>query len=102
MAKTEIVPFGRYKGQPVEALAQDKEYCEWLIAQDWFRPKFTAIHTLIINNFGVPDETPEHNALQAVSGRELRQVLRCVRGGRIRCSRGWIPMIYQDQCRRNQ
>ena len=66
MAKNlEIVPFGKYKGQPVEALAQDKEYCEWLVAQDWFRAKFTAIHTLIINNFGEPDESPEHNQLQA-------------------------------------
>lgn len=74
MAKAEIVPFGKYKGQPVEALAQDKEYCEWLIAQDWFRAKFTAIHTLIINNFGEPSETPEHNQLQALfTDREFRR-----------------------------
>lgn len=65
MAKAELIPFGKYKGQPVEALAQDKEYCEWLVAQDWFRAKFTAIHTLIVNNFGEPSETPEHNQLQA-------------------------------------
>jgi hypothetical protein len=63
--KPTLVPFGKYKGQPVEVLAQDKEYCEWLAGQDWFRTRFTAIHTLIINNFAAPHETPEHNALQA-------------------------------------
>jgi hypothetical protein len=65
MANSEMVPFGKYKGQPVEALAADKSYCEWLVAQDWFRSRFAGLHTLIINNFGAPEETPEHNALQA-------------------------------------
>jgi hypothetical protein len=63
--KTAIVPFGKYKGQPVDALAADRAYCEWLAGQEWFRTKFTAIHTLIINHFTEPDATPEHNALQA-------------------------------------
>jgi hypothetical protein len=60
-----LVPFGKYKGQPVEALAQDRAYCEWLAQQEWFRSKFVGIHTLIVNHFGEPSETPEHNALQA-------------------------------------
>jgi hypothetical protein len=47
-------------------LAGDRQYCEWLEQQDWFRGKFPAIHTLIINHFGQPKETPEHNALQAL------------------------------------
>lgn len=63
---TTIVPFGKYKGQPVEVLQQDEPYCEWLASQDWFRTKFTAIHTLIVNNFAAPHETPEHNQLQAL------------------------------------
>ncbi len=62
---TQVVPFGKYKGRPVEALAQDRAYCEWLMAQDWFRARFATIHTLIVNNFGAPSETPEHNLLQA-------------------------------------
>jgi hypothetical protein len=60
-----IVPFGKYKGQPIEALQHDPAYCEWLAGQDWFRARFTAIHTLIVNNFGQPSDTPEHNQLQA-------------------------------------
>ena len=66
MPNAEIVPFGKYKGQPVERLAQDKDYCEWLASQDWFRNRYATIHSLIINNFGQPAETPEHNALQAL------------------------------------
>ena len=65
MANLEMVPFGRYKDKPVEALIQDEQYCEWLITQDWFREKYTGIHTLVVNQFGTPAETPEHNALQA-------------------------------------
>src|SRR4030095_8755877 len=64
--KTDIVPFGKYKGQPVEVLAEDREYCDWLTGQEWFRLKFSGIHTLIINQFGPPTETPDHNALQAL------------------------------------
>jgi hypothetical protein len=64
--KLSVVPFGKYKGQPVEVMAQDQAYCEWLAGQDWFRTRYTAIHTLIINNFTEAHETPEHNALQAL------------------------------------
>jgi hypothetical protein len=66
VSKLEIIPFGKYKGQPVDLLAQDPQYCEWLSQQDWFRTRYPAIHTLIINHFGQPEETPEHNALQAL------------------------------------
>lgn len=31
-----IVPFGKYKGQSVEAMIADGSYCEWLLAQPWF------------------------------------------------------------------
>jgi len=35
MAEGKLVPFGKYKDQPVEVLAQDKGYA----AQRWFRDK---------------------------------------------------------------
>jgi len=28
--QTNIVPFGKYKGQPVEVLQQDIQYLEWI------------------------------------------------------------------------
>lgn len=64
MKQNAVVPFGKYKGQPMEQLAADPEYCEWLSGQSWFIEKYAHIHTLIINNFGDPSETPEHNRLQ--------------------------------------
>ena len=61
----QLVPFGKYKGQPVEAMLSDVGYCSWLSEQPWLKDKFPVVQTLIINNFGEPDETPEHNAFQA-------------------------------------
>jgi hypothetical protein len=60
----EIVPFGKYKGQPIDVLAQDRQYCDWIVQQSWFSQRYPALSTLIINNFGEPSETPEHNRLQ--------------------------------------
>ena len=64
MSDNAVVPFGKYKGQPVEVLASDRDYCDWLLAQAWFVQRYPQVHTLVINNFGEPTETPEHNALQ--------------------------------------
>jgi hypothetical protein len=64
MATQSLVPFGKYKGQPLEVIGQDRGYCEWLLTQAWFVERFPQIHTVVINNFGEPADTPEHNALQ--------------------------------------
>lgn len=60
-----IIPFGKYKGRPLEAMAEDKQYTDWLLAQPWFRERFESYYTIIVNNFGEPAETPDHNAMQA-------------------------------------
>ncbi len=37
------IHFGKYKGSPVvEVVAKDPEYCRWLIARDWLKPKLRA------------------------------------------------------------
>lgn len=59
-----LVPFGKHRGKPVEILMSDPSYVAWLRGQAWVAERFPAIHTLIINNFGAPEDTPEHNALQ--------------------------------------
>ena len=61
----DIVPFGKYKGQPVEVLSADSDYAAWLHGQGWIKDKFPQFYTLIVNNFGEVEDTPEHNALQA-------------------------------------
>ena len=65
MKPSAIVPFGKYKGQPVEVLAQDEEYLEWLKDQDWFRSRYQNIYAIIINQFQAPSDTPESNRIQA-------------------------------------
>lgn len=62
---TEIVPFGKYKGKPIEVMAQDRQYVEWVMAQGWSH-NYPQLRTLIINNFQEPSETPEHNAIQVL------------------------------------
>lgn len=59
-----IINFGKYKGQPVEVLATDKNYVDWLMAQPWFREKYVNVYNVVINNFKEPTNTPEHNRLQ--------------------------------------
>jgi hypothetical protein len=58
------MPIGKYRGQPVEVLANDRSYCEWLTAQSWFRDQHPNLYAIIINNFAQPNETPEHNQMQ--------------------------------------
>lgn len=60
-----IVPFGKYQGQPVERLAEDKTYCDWLTQQSWLPQRHPELYAVIINNFQEPTETPVHNAMQA-------------------------------------
>ena len=59
-----IIPFGKYKGKPVEILATDKQYTEWLTAQSFFREKHVNLYNVVINNFREPVDTPEHNKIQ--------------------------------------
>jgi len=63
--KPMIIPFGKYKDQPLEVLRNDPKYTEWVLAQDWFGQRFPDLKTIIINNFQQPQDTPEHNKLVA-------------------------------------
>ena len=58
------MPIGKHKGKPIEAVLQDTQYIEWLTSQDWFREKYQNTYNIIVNNFGEPSETPEHNEMQ--------------------------------------
>lgn len=61
----EVVPFGKYKGQPVAALAADENYCEWLTAQPWFKQKYGNVYNILIQSGAEPQDSPEHNEMQA-------------------------------------
>jgi hypothetical protein len=64
MSDFHVIPFGKHKGKPVEVLAGDPSYKEWLIGQGWFQERHPNLYTIIVNNYGEPTETPEHNNLQ--------------------------------------
>lgn len=59
-----IIPFGKHKGKPVEVLANDQQYLDWLLAQSWFREKHVNLYNVVINNFREPVDTLEHNKIQ--------------------------------------
>jgi hypothetical protein len=42
-----VVPFGKYRNQPVEALRRDPRYRGWLLEQDWFREKYPDLAQII-------------------------------------------------------
>lgn len=60
----EIIPIGKYKGQPLEAVAADQQYRDWLMAQEWFKEKFARLYGMLAA-MNAPIESPEHNAMQA-------------------------------------
>lgn len=61
---SDLVPFGKHKGKPVDALMDDRPYLDWLMTQGWFKERHDNIYQVVINNGQEPSETPEHNAMQ--------------------------------------
>jgi hypothetical protein len=60
-----LVPFGKYKGQPVEVMRADRSYCDWAMAQPGMRERYSSLFTVIVNGGVSPDApTPEHNRMQ--------------------------------------
>lgn len=62
----QLIPFGKYRGQPLEVLESDQQYLNWLTNQDWFRSGHPKLYSIVINNFAEPCDTPEHNQMQAM------------------------------------
>lgn len=61
-----IVPFGKHQGLTVaELLAKDPSYAQWLLSQNWLAQRFAELHAAILTRGTTPDDTPEHNLIQA-------------------------------------
>ena len=62
-----LVPFGKYKGQPITTLMNDTKYLEWCKQQEWFQ-KFPIVYNICVNQTittnNSSSKTPEHNKLQ--------------------------------------
>ena len=62
-----IVPFGKYKHQPVTNLIGDKTYLEWVKKQSGIKEKYPIIYNICVNQIlpsNTDSKTPEHNKLQ--------------------------------------
>jgi hypothetical protein len=67
---TEIVPFGKYKNQPIELMLADQNYLEWIAGQPglmaMLQGRYPALFNVITVGAPQTDDTPEHNKLQAM------------------------------------
>jgi hypothetical protein len=65
-----IVPFGKYRGQSVDALLADQNYLDWMLAQPdlvaKIQSKYPALFNIIMVGSPTNDDTPEHNKMQAM------------------------------------
>jgi uncharacterized protein (DUF3820 family) len=65
--KLPIIPFGKYKGQLITNLLNDKGYLDWLKKQTFLKEKYTNIYNIIVHQTISQNETsktPEHNKIQ--------------------------------------
>ena len=60
-----LVPFGRYEGQPIEVLLADKSYCAWMVGQASIREQYPELCDLAFKEHGTGLKTPGHNRMQA-------------------------------------
>lgn len=43
-----MIPFGKYRGDPLSALDYDPEYVSWLLGQDWLQEMYPDVHAYVI------------------------------------------------------
>ena len=60
-----LVPFGKYEGQPLEVLLADKSYCAWLVGQASIREQHPELCDLAFKEHGRDLKTPSHSRMQA-------------------------------------
>ena len=51
-----LIPIGKYKGQPLEVLASDPNYADWLVKQAGMGDRYPQLVQFIVNNFGFNPE----------------------------------------------
>ena len=78
-----LVPFGKYKGQPITTLMNDTKYLEWCKQQEWFQ-KFPIVYNICVNQTitttNPNSKTPEHNKLQNMflENKNVEKLLRLI------------------------
>jgi len=59
-----VVPFGKYRGMPVEVMRQDQSYYDWAYAQEDTRRRYPWIFGIV--QVVESQDTPEHNSYQVL------------------------------------
>ena len=65
---TNVVPFGKHKGQPMEVLRQDPEYAQWILDNGVVsETKYRNVYVFLTGQQSVESQdTPEHNRYQVM------------------------------------
>ncbi|HIP81207.1 MAG TPA: ATP-binding cassette domain-containing protein [Leucothrix mucor] len=61
------IPFGKYKGKPIEVLENDLGYAKWILEQAWFAQKHPELHEAILTLY---EEQSEGQASKALESKE--------------------------------
>jgi hypothetical protein len=61
-----VVPFGKYRGMPVEVMQQDQSYFNWAYAQEDIRKRYPWLFGLQVIQVQEMQDTPEHNSYQVL------------------------------------
>jgi hypothetical protein len=68
--EAQIVPFGKYRDQPIESFLTDRGYAEWVMNQPglvaMLQAKYPVFYNMITIGAAASDDTPEHNKLQTM------------------------------------
>lgn len=43
------ITFGKYKGSTLEEVLKDRDYCHWLVKQDWFQSNYEYLYNKVLN-----------------------------------------------------
>lgn len=47
MLQQNTITFGKYKGSSLETIFRDRDYCKWLIEQDWFQNNYEYLYNRV-------------------------------------------------------
>jgi len=64
----DVVPFGKYRGKPIDYLINDADYLHWIQDNlaDFIQQRHPELYHVVMNNGRRASETPRHNRLQSL------------------------------------
>lgn len=59
------IPFGKYKGKPIDVLENDLSYAKWMLEQAWFAQNNPELHEAVLALYDAQSEGQESKALES-------------------------------------